>query len=310
MRKTLGLLIAIIIQGCVTPRSVGTGITAAPLGPGVNEVGVSAGFTWQTQTNPPTTVSAGNTITQTWQQGAGVQIPAAEANAQFGLTRMLGLNLHLSPAGIQPGLKVTLLERAVTLGLMPDLGLGWTSGGTKTIVFTNQNRDDGLPQSQSNFVFLGGLRFLLMHPGSGAYGSVGYQYQTVTQTLISRTGSAENKSSTTTTLHNVVAAVGYEFKRGALRIRPELAFEITPELGMSTRQNEDPAVSMSGGNSFFIFPNVTFAIAGEAAKDRDEDEVREAPARGDEDEDEDEGPRRRGKSQRHREEDDSEGSDD
>ncbi|MFL5321634.1 MAG: hypothetical protein ACJ790_18370 [Myxococcaceae bacterium] len=271
MRSAL-VLAVLVATGCVVPRSLGTGLTAAPLKGGTHEVAVSGGFTWQTQTNAPEVTAAGNNTVTSYQTSSGLTFPAAEANVAFGLTRTFNLNFHASPAGVQPGLKIALYDRQVVLSLFPELGIGWNTGASGTTVFNGTARTDGPPSYQSNFILLAGARFLVFHPGSGAYGGVGYQFESFTQSVTTGQSGQEQKTSTTFTLHNVLASVGYEFKSGTLRIRPELAFSITPELGTSTAAGTEPAVSRSGGNAFILFPNVTFAIVGEGSKESAEDE--------------------------------------
>src|SRR4051812_28766292 len=114
MRSAL-LFAALFATGCLVPRSMGTGITAAPLGPGVHEAAVSGGFTWQTQTDAPEVTGTNNNSVTSYQTASGLSFPAVEANVELGLTRTFGLNFHASPAGVQPGLKIALFDRAVTL---------------------------------------------------------------------------------------------------------------------------------------------------------------------------------------------------
>lgn len=263
----------------MTPRSVALGNTAAALGPGKHEVAVTGGFSWQTQTVAPTVEERNNATITTYSTSSGVQLPTAEANVQFGLTRLFGLNLHISPAGVQPGLKMTLLERAVVIGLLPELGFGWANGATQPTVFNNQTVVPTDPTWSSNVILNAGARVLFFHPGSGAYGGLGYQYQAFTYRQSQGTGTNAAVTSTTDSLHNILAAVGYELRSGSLRIRPELAVAITPERSTSVSINNEAALSRSGGNAFFLFPNVTFAIEGQpgarAEGEEEEDEERE-----------------------------------
>lgn len=276
MRVLLAAPLLLLSVGCLTPRSVALGNTAAALGPGQHEVSVTGGLSWQTQTAAPQVTEANNNTITSYATAAGVQFPAAEANAQFGLTKIFGLNLHLSPAGIQPGLKMTLLQRPVTIGILPELGVGFGSFGNGQTVFVNDQKTEADPTYQSFFGFNAGARVLFFHQGSGAYGGLGYQFQSFSVKSSTGQGTTAVIQSSTDTLHNVLAAIGYELKTGSLRIRPELAIAITPERSTSVSTNNAAAISRSGGNAFFFFPNVTFAIAGAPGASRDGEEETDA----------------------------------
>jgi hypothetical protein len=273
------LLSAFVLTGCITvPRSAGLGMTASPLGAGRTEVGLSSGLAILSESEPPSTTNF-LIFTQTdWTTRAGAS-PLAEANVHHGLNDWLGLNLHVSQAGVQPGLKVTLLERAVTLGLMPEVGFGLLGGSTGQTVFQGSSRTDTPPVSELRWAFNAGGRFLLSHPGSGVYGGVGYQLQLAGVMRSQRQGAEELMSSATShTLHNVQAAFGWEVTYGSVRVRPELAAVITPDWTVRER-NGTTELGRGGGNGFLLFPNVTFALVSERARTLDEDED-EAPRRG------------------------------
>ncbi len=84
------------------------GMMAAPVGRGT-EVGVFSGVGYGAQTGPIVTntnpVTGEQTNSQT--QNRVFNIPAFEANVQKGFNDHIALNVHVSPAGIQPGLKWT-----------------------------------------------------------------------------------------------------------------------------------------------------------------------------------------------------------
>jgi hypothetical protein len=286
MTKPAALLLsALLLSGCITvPRSAVLGMTAAPLGAGRTEVGLSGGLGILSESEPPQTTNF-LIFTQTdWTTRGGVS-PLAEANVHHGLNDWLGLNLHVSQAGVQPGLKVTLLERAVTLGVMPELGFGLLGGNTGQTTFQGSTRTDAAPVSELRWAFNAGGRFLLSHPGSGVYGGVGYQLQLAGVARSQRSGAEELLSqSTTHTLHNVQEAFGWEVTRGSLRVRPELAAVITPDWTVRERSG-NTELGRGGGSGFLILPNVTFSMVSERLRTV---------------EDEDEGPRRgsRGKGRR------------
>ena len=280
------LLTLSFLAGCITvPRTAVLGMTAAPLGAGRTEVGLSGGLGILSESEPPTTTNF-LIFTQTdWVTRSGAS-PLAEANVHHGLNDWLGLNLHVSQAGVQPGLKVTLLERVVTLGLMPEVGLGLFGGNRGQTVFQGSSRTEAAPVSELYWAFNAGGRLLLSHPASGVYGGVGYQLQMAGVAKSQRSGAEELAStSTSNTLHNVQAAFGWEVTYGSLRVRPELAAVITPDWTIRERTGNSE-LGRGGGNGFLLFPNVTFAIVSERMRTLDDDE--------------DEGPRRggRGKGRR------------
>lgn len=268
----------LLLSGCITvPRPAVLGMTASPLGAGRTEVGLSGGVAVLSETEPPQTTSLLGITVSDWTTRGGVS-PQAEANVHHGLSDWLGLNLHVSQAGIQPGLKITLLERVVTLALMPEVGFGLLAGQTGATQFVGSSRTDAAPLSELRWLLVAGGRFLLSHPNTGVYFGVGYQFQLAGQNLSQKDGTRELLSqSTTHTLHNVQAAFGWEVRSGNLRIRPEFAAVITPEWSTSLSSGGTQALR-SGGNGFLLLPNVTFAAVSDAPPRTVDDE--EPPRRG------------------------------
>ena len=279
-KKLPALLASLALtSGCITvPRSAVLGMTASPLGAGRTEVGLSGGLGILSESEPPQTTNF-LIFTQTdWTTRAGAS-PLAEANVHHGLNDWLGLNLHVSQAGVQPGLKVTVLERAVTLGVMPEVGLGLLAGSTGHTTFQGSSRTDAAPVSELRWIFSAGGRLLLSHPGSGVYGGAGYQLLLAGTSQSQRSGADEVASqSTTHTVHNVQAAFGWETRYGSLRVRPELAAVITPDWTVRERAG-NTELGRGGGNGLLLFPNVTFALVSERQRTVDEEEE-EAPRRG------------------------------
>src|SRR5688572_30464295 len=98
MRLAPGFFVMAAFAGCV-PYSGAVGQTAAPLPIGGTEVGATVGFGYQSveEEDPPDpAIAEATTFTS---------MPKVEANALFGLTELLGVNVHASDAGLQPGLK-------------------------------------------------------------------------------------------------------------------------------------------------------------------------------------------------------------
>ncbi|MEN9797148.1 MAG: hypothetical protein RL653_844 [Pseudomonadota bacterium] len=267
------LLCLFLLSGCITvPRSAVLGMTASPLGAGRTEVGVSGGLAILSETEPPETRVSSGVTTSDWLTRAGASMQA-EAHVHHGLSDWLGLNLHVSQAGIQPGLKITLLERVVTLALMPEVGFGLLAGQTGETQFVGSTRADGPPLAELRWLLVAGGRLLLSHPNTGVYFGVGYQFQLAGQNASQKDGTRELLSqSTTHTLHNVQAAFGWEVRAGNLRVRPEFAAVITPEWSTSTSSGGTQALR-AGGNGFLLLPNVTFALVSDAPpRQPDEDE--------------------------------------
>ena len=48
--------------------------------------------------------------------GKGLSVPWFEANANSGFTDRVALNVHMSPAGLQPGVKITLNRSPIAIG--------------------------------------------------------------------------------------------------------------------------------------------------------------------------------------------------
>jgi hypothetical protein len=272
------LLCLFLLSGCLTvPRSAVWGMTASPLGTGRTEVGLAGGVAILSETEPPQASSFLGVTVSDWTTRGGASMQA-EANVHHGLSDWLGLNLHVSQAGVQPGLKITLIERAVTLALMPEVGFGLLAGQTGATQFVGSSRTDAPPVTELRWLLLAGGRFLLSHPNTGVYFGMGYQLQLAGQNASQKDGTRELLAqSTTHTLHNLQAAFGWEVRSGNLRIRPEFAAVITPEWSTGFSSGGTQALR-SGGNGFLLLPNVTVAAVSDApARTVDEDE---APRRG------------------------------
>lgn len=246
-------------SGCIVPRTAGYGMTAMPVGAGGADVGLSVGGYYQQESSAQP--AGGGTTTTTSRQ---TQLPSFEANAQYGLSDQLGLNLHASQVGLQPGVKITVLRDPVTLSVVPQIGGGFvTNGGSATTVIggttTTTDRNGG-----SSFTFLGGVRALVTVP-MGLYAGLGYDFQYVSQSTTTVGGGG---TTTTTTnyqqAHNVGGAIGYELRLGGLALRPELALLFTP-VAKNQSNNGNTTTDIPDSSGLFIYPNITIAAVSSSS---------------------------------------------
>jgi len=320
MRSWLLLAVFVASTGCVLPRSMTVGQMAAPVGRGAMEVGVFTGVQYATQTNPPftTTDPGGNPLTNQ-QKNTTFALPGAEANLQYGFTDQVALNVHASPAGLQPGVKWTLNKsKTANVALLPAVAFGYYGGATYT-AGANGVQTENNPTSTTSFTFLGGLKFLVSHR-SGFYAGVGYDFalnRSLTSAVIG-TANVSDKSETLTitTGHQISAAIGMDIAFGMVHLRPEVAFAVTPGIGTNQTVRVPPNetnASAGGGFGFAIFPGFSIAVASprkeKTAAELEEEEAPKKKRRGDEDEEDDEEDQapKKGTKRRGSDDDDSEG---
>jgi len=238
---------------CVTPHSAVFGLTPGQLGAGNAELALSPGVFFQAVNDPPTPAGGGTDTLSTRNLGA----PVFEGNAQLGLTDGLGLNLHLSPAGLQPGVKISLpqLREGFTLAVLPELALGAGSQGsgvTRARPTGTTVVDRG---GTARLLLMGGFKVLAAH-SSGAYAGLGYDFQRLSTEVLN--GGTRQQGSVVTT-HTIGLAVGYELTVGGFFLRPELAVGLTPSV--NTWNVSGTAVAFTGGGSeVLVFPNITVAL--------------------------------------------------
>jgi hypothetical protein len=234
--------------GCIVPRSAGYGYTAAPLGMGGADVGLALGGVYQQESSTNTQNNSTGSVRQ-------LQIPSFEANAQLGITDQVGVNLHASQAGIQPGVKITVLRDPVVLSVIPQIGGGFVTNGGSTTVNVGGMTTTVESNGATSFTFLGGLHAVASLP-MGVYVGLGYDFQYVSQ------ASKDAQSGTTTNAyqqaHNVGGAVGYELRIGSIALRPELAVPFTP-LGKNQTNNGTVTADAPDSSGLFLFPNITIA---------------------------------------------------
>jgi hypothetical protein len=298
MRSVLSLVL--LLAGCVTPRSMTLGMLAAPLGTGT-EVGVFSGVGYSSQTGPViTTTGAGGEQMNQQTQNRAFSIPAFEANVQKGLSDRFALNFHLSPAGVQPGVKWTVNRSRIThLAILPALGVGYGSVGTSDFVAQPTGAQfEQNPRATTSFTFLSGLKFLISHQ-SGFYAGVGYDF------VFNRSNSSSAPSAnadrteivTQTSTHQIMGAVGFSIVFGTVSLRPEIAFAVNPALSQ-TINSRVGAISagseaLTGGFSWAILPGFTLGVITPTTKAAAEEEERDQPAVREDEEEEEEEPKPR-----------------
>lgn len=323
MRSGLWLTVLFLGMGCVTPRSMSLGMMAAPIGSGT-EVGVFTGFGYGSMTGPvventnPVTMEKSSTQTA----NRTFSIPAFEANITKGFTDHVGLNVHVSPAGIQPGLKWTVnRSRVAHFALLPAIALGYASVGSADYLAQSTGAQMELnPRATTSFTFLGGLKLLFSHV-SGFYAGAGYDlvFQRSNSSSAPSANTDRSDTITETLTHQLMAAIGYSIGLGAVSVRPEVSFAVNPALSQLTRTRVGGAdtgeISRTGGSGWALLIGFTVAVGsppGKASSASDEDDVErrddsedeqeaEQPSRPrkgprkkiGEDEDDDERPRRK-----------------
>lgn len=283
--RTAALLFALgISSACVTQRSVNLGQMASAVGKGAADINVFTGVMYQSQTHPA--VNSGTSADPVSNQitSNGLSLPWFEANANYGFGDHLGLNLHMSPAGIQPGLKITLNKsRIANIALLPQVGIGYFTYSDSTV--TTQANGTGTlvnPTFSSSLIFTAGLKILISH-SAGFYCGLGYDLMVTRTNTLSTPGNPQTSVSTgTSTLaiqHQLAAALGWSIKVGFVSIRPEIGFAVAPAIsGTQTTQvgsGNPTSYSAGGGFSWAILPGFGFALTSppdHSDKGGDEDE--------------------------------------
>lgn len=242
--------VVLITTSCATPQSAVFGQTALTgMGRGTMAVAVSPGFLYQHAVEPTETQSDGTDMTSS---SSISTLGSVEGNLIAGLSDRLGLNLHVGPAGIQPGLKVLLLHRWVSLAVLPEFSILYSSysAGTKSekAGVTKTASDD-----YRRFGITVGAK-AIASTAVGVYGGLGYSFQ-----YLDYAGQTGDTSLPNYVLHTLGIALGYEFNLRGLFLRPELAFTITPAITASTKSG-GVTTSESGGHGFSVFPNVSLAL--------------------------------------------------
>jgi hypothetical protein len=270
----LTVLLSLPLSACLTPRSMTYATTAASIGEGATDVSVVSGFGYQYQANAPiASRDATNDIVTTQTVSRGFALPTFEANVQHGLTKQLALNLHGSTAGLQPGLKWTLTtSKKFAFALLPAIAFGYGSVAGSTFTTGSDGRPvESSPTTNTSFTFLAGLKAIFSHQ-SGFYIGVGYDLL-VNRSLnsvivVGPTSSDQTNTLTVAINQNIGGAVGFEFRLGPVRLRPELALQFTPVIAstVSTRvANMETSTAQPGGFGWAIVPGLSVGVASPPA---------------------------------------------
>ena len=239
MRPPAGIVLAALAAcpACL-PYSAAVGQTAAPISRGGIEAGVSTGIGYQrvTEENPDPAQPDDSTTM--------LALPKLEANILYGVSEALGFNLHVSDAGLQPGVKISAATTGkVQVAFLPAIAFG-------------MQRSSGEGDKATLTSLLLGGRLLASSPNS-AYGAIGYDFQRIDQEQTAATDPTSSDSSTMT-IHNLTAAVGYDLPLGDARLRPELAVVYAPK---ASTDDDDPMSQDAEWDRLALFVNFTIAVA-------------------------------------------------
>jgi hypothetical protein len=260
VRALLSLPFFALASACISPHTVAFGTTARPVGAGAAEMSISSGIGYQaiTQSTTTGTPPATSTISTTTRNLA---IPAAEANVEYGVADAIGLNVHVSPAGIQPGAKFSLGEGGTRFAVLPALALGYASWGTSNTTTTQQSTTTTDTGGLANINFMFGVKLLAWND-SGFYGGFSLDYQRIAGDKL--LANSTTPSGTVITSFNVGVGVGYELTAGIFRLRPEIALAIIPTVNTWAVSGATSAWS-ANESQFLLFPNLTVALASGSA---------------------------------------------
>lgn len=277
------LVAALASQGCLTPRSSLLMTTAAPIGTGVLDLSVGTGIGIGSQLNPPgaTTTNAQGEPETPQERAVGLALPYAEANLQYGLNRRIGLNFHMSPAGLQPAAKFTLTRsKVVFFSIMPSIAFGYGSSQvTDTITGQDGKATPVRDVTTTSFSFLTGLKFLFSHV-SGFFIAAGVDYQ-FHRWFTGLPGTATTDLfRSTVSMHS--AAFGFNTglevglgEQKLIRLRPEVAFNVAPFAGFEASQvgSNTNSLPRANGLSWAIVPAVSLSIVTPRSKEAEEAEA-------------------------------------
>ncbi len=258
--RHLSIALALACTACLTPRSMMLGQTAAPLGYGAAEIGVTTGIGYSQQSTPTPGTTNNSTGARVW------TVPAVEGNAQFGVSDRVGINAHFSSAGLQPGLKITVNRpnAAAHFAIMPQLGMGYAHVRSATYVTDAGGvQSEVAPSTDSIFTFMGGLRLLVSHK-IGFFAGVGADFIATRYNrnrVVGSGNTATPVSDVSNTLQLAIAVnLGWSISVGWLRIRPEIGFQVNPWL-VSGSNSMAGDFSASGGFAWALLPGFSLTAA-------------------------------------------------
>jgi hypothetical protein len=232
--RSLVLLTAAIAAPACLPYSAAVGQPATSVRTGGTEVGATIGIGHQRIT-PDREFGPDETTSMT-------QTPRLEGNILYGISDTLGLNVHVSDAGLQPGVKIVVVpEGNIHIAILPAFAFGR---------FGTTQEDTDRPDDDSAMTSLMlGARAIVSAPDS-VYGAIGYDFQRV-----SNSGDGDVGDDATFKIHNLSLAIGIDLPFGGARIRPELALLYA---GKATVEDDDAAQDF---DRLVVFPSLTIAVA-------------------------------------------------
>lgn len=279
-----------LLTGCIVPRSMITGQMAAPVGRGATDIGVFTGVQYASQTNPGFVgqdTTTGDPMT-TAKRSSGFSLPAFEANMQYGFSDYVGLNVHASSAGLQPGVKFTVNKSKVAhFALMPQVAFGYGSTGSTAVVSGADGvQRDMNPTSGTSFTFLGGLKLLVsakFNKTAAFFAGAGYDFifnRNFNAAQLGPANATDNSSTINSTIgHQIAVSVGFDIALGWVHLRPEVAFGVYPGISQSVTVNNPPdsnTVAATGGFGWAIFPGFTLSVQSPQRELTAEEEEEEA----------------------------------
>ncbi len=264
--RTLLTLALTATPACMVPHSASFGQTGEMLAPGAFETAVTPGLAWRSETTHmsaavATPVGQPQAVISYSGTSAGFSLSQLEGNVAYGMSEAAAVNLHLSPAGLQPGVKLRLLNGPLRVALMPEVAfsrVNFASSGTTTSDGVERSSSGSEPLSVTSMQ--AGFKVLGRHE-SGFYGGLGYTFQTASFSpgnglYWGSSSSAQYSYSA----HQIQAAAGFELVTGAVRVRPELAAIYSPALTYWLWFGPSPIIPYRG-SELLLFANVSLAIA-------------------------------------------------
>lgn len=247
-KQILVVSTALFGTACVGMHSMATSHLASLPGPGRAEVAVSPGLTYERRVQDSSSSSSASSSETATLLG----FPAIEGNVSYGLGESIGLNLHLSPGGFQPGVQIVLVDGPLSLAILPEIA--FASGRLSVSV------SDSLKKvTEHGIGYQAGAKALASHT-SGFFISAGYDYQFLKLTVDNGSGgSSSSDESMFHKTHNITAGIGYSIRMNGFSIRPEVAFLYAPSGAQETRSTDMSFTTKL--SSWAVMPMLTLAAA-------------------------------------------------
>lgn len=237
---------AIFGTACVGMHSMATSHLASLPGPGRAEIAVSPGLTYERRTQDSTSGAASSSETATL-----LGFPALEGNVSYGLGESIGLNLHLSPGGFQPGVQIVLVNGPLSLAILPEVAVA------RGRISVSGSDSSSTEVTEDGIGYQAGAKALASHT-SGLFISAGYDYQFLKLTVENGSGGGSSSdSSLSQKAHNITAGIGYSIRANGFSIRPEVAFLYAPSGAQEMRSSGESFTTKL--SSWAVMPMLTLA---------------------------------------------------